>query len=122
MMKTTVTALTIGSTTNCLTRTNVPTSTVFIAVVSTVRIIVPFGTFMARLTDINQRRNTTIIQGLVIMAIATVVIDSVSDWGSLAPQSEYPCNPALRPGTTKGIGMSRNTMAIGTLAVLEISL
>jgi hypothetical protein len=50
---------------------------------------------MARLTDINQRRNT-IIQGLVIMAMAIGVIDSVSDWGSLAPQSENPCNPALR--------------------------
>src|SRR3979490_598637 len=121
MMKTTVITLTISSTTNCLARTNVPMRTASIAVVSTVRIIVPFGTFMARLTDINQRRNT-IIQGLVIMAIATGVIDSVSDWGSLAPQSENPCNPALRPGTTKGIGMSRNTMTIGTLAVLAISL
>jgi hypothetical protein len=64
--------------------------TVFIVVVSTARIIVPFGTFMARLTDINQRRNTTIIQGLVIMAMAIGVIDSVSDWGSLAPQSREP--------------------------------
>src|SRR3981189_3126375 len=105
MMKTTVTTLTIGSTTNCLTLTNVLTSTVFIVVVSTVRIIVPFGTFMARLTDINKRRKT-LIQGLVIMAMAIGVlvimamaigvIDSVSDWGSLAPQSENPCNPALR--------------------------
>src|SRR3979411_2366688 len=130
MMKTTVITLTISSTTNCLARTNVPMRTVFIVVVSTVRIIVAFGTFMARLTDINQRRNT--IQGLVIMAMAIGVlvimamaigvIDSVSDWGSLAPQSENPCNPALRPGTTIGIGMSRNTMAIGTLAVLAISL
>src|SRR3979411_2401349 len=135
MMKTTVITLTISSTTNCLARTNVPMRTVFIVVVSTVRIIVAFGTFMARLTDINQRRNT-IIQGLVIMAMAIGVLvimamamamaigvsDSVSDWGSLAPQSENPCNPALRPGTTIGIGMSRNTMAIGTLAVLAISL
>jgi hypothetical protein len=90
MMKTTVTALTIGSTTNCLTRTNVPTSTVFIVVVSTVPIIVPFGTFIARLTDIS--RDTTIIQGLVIMATAMVtgVINSVSDWGSLAPQLREP--------------------------------
>ena len=105
MMKTTVITLTISSTTNCLARTNVPMRTVFIVVVSTVRIIVAFGTFMARLTDINQRRNT-IIQGLVIMAMAIGVlvimamaigvIDSVSDWGSLAPQSENPCNPALR--------------------------
>jgi hypothetical protein len=63
--------------------------TVFIVVVSTVRIIVAFGTFMARLTDINQRRNT-IIQGLVIMAMAIGVIDSVSDWGSLAPQLREP--------------------------------
>src|SRR3979490_2501276 len=77
MMKTTVITLTISSTTNCLARTNVPMRTAFIVVVSTVRIIVPFGTFMARLTDINQRRNT-IMQGLVIMAIATGVIDSVS--------------------------------------------
>src|SRR5712664_1222285 len=90
MMKTTVIILTIGSTTNCLTRTNVPTSTVFIVVVSTVPIIVPFGTFMTRLTDINQPRDTTIIQGLVIMATAIGVIDSVSDRGSLAPQSREP--------------------------------
>jgi hypothetical protein len=69
---------------------NVPTSTAFIVVVSTVPIIVPFGAFMARLTDINQPRNTTIIQGLVIMAMAIGVIDSVSDWGSLAPQSKEP--------------------------------
>jgi hypothetical protein len=62
---------------------NVPTSTAFIVVVSTVPIIVPFGTFMARLTDINQPRNTTIIQGLVIMAMAIGVISS----GSLASQS-----------------------------------
>src|SRR3982074_1816066 len=99
MMKATVITLTISSTTNCLARTNVPMRTVFIVVVSTVRIIVAFGTFMARLTDINQRRNT-IIQGLVIMAMAMAmaigVSDSVSDWGSLAPQSENPCNPALR--------------------------
>ncbi len=58
----------------------------FIVVVSIVPIIAPFGTFMARLTDINQRRNT-IIQGLVIMAMAIEVIDSVSDWGSFASQS-----------------------------------
>lgn len=86
MMKTTVITLTIGSTTNYLTRTSVPTSTVFIVVVSTVPIIVPFGTFMTRLTDINQPRNTTIIQGLAIMAMAIGGIDSVSDWGSLAPR------------------------------------
>ena len=86
MMKTTVIALTISSTTNCLTRTNVPTSTRFIVVVSTVPIIVPFGTFMTRLTDINQPRNTTIIQGLVIMAMAIGAIDSVPDWESLAPR------------------------------------
>src|SRR4030088_485403 len=97
MMKTTVTALTIGSTTNCLTRTNVPTSTVFIVVVSTVPIIVPFGTFMARLTDINQPRNTTIIQGLVIMAMAIGVINSVANWGGLArPRRENPWHPTLR--------------------------
>jgi len=77
MMRITVTTLTIGSTTNCLTRTNEPTSTVFIVVVSTVPIIAAFGTFMTRPTDINRPRNTTIIQGLVIMAIG--VIDSVSD-------------------------------------------
>src|SRR5258708_31296853 len=62
MMKITVIALTIGSTTNCLTRTSVPTSTAFIAALSTVPIIVPCGTFMMRLTDINQPRNTTIGQ------------------------------------------------------------
>src|SRR6267378_1647872 len=89
MMKTTVITLTISSTTNCLARTNVPMRTVFIVVVSTVPIIAPFGTFMARLTDINQRRNT-IIQGLVIMAMAIEVIDSVSDWGSFASQSREP--------------------------------
>jgi methionine-rich copper-binding protein CopC len=96
--------------------------TVFIVVVSTVRIIVRFGTFMARLTDINQRRNT-IIQGLVIMAMAIEVIDSVSDWGSFASQSREPLQSCAAAWvTTKGIGMSRNTMAIGTLAVLAISL
>ena len=82
--------LMIGSTTNCLTRTNAPTSMAFIVVVSTVPIIVPFGTFMARLTDIS--RDTTIIQGLVItataMAMAIGVINSVSGWGNLAPQSD----------------------------------
>src|SRR5260370_25745907 len=90
MMKTTVIILTIASTINCLTRTNVPTSTVFIVVVSTGPIIVPFGTFMTRLTDINQPRNTTIIQGLVIMATAIGVINSVFDRGSLASQSREP--------------------------------
>src|SRR5260370_39908165 len=89
MMMTTVIALTIGSTTNCPTRTNVPMSTVFIVVVSTEPIIVPFGTFMTRLTDI---RDTTIIRGLIIMATALAigVINPVSDWGSLAPQSREP--------------------------------
>jgi hypothetical protein len=43
---------------------------------------------MTRLTDINQPRNTTIIQGLVIMAIG--VINRVSDRGNLAPQSSEP--------------------------------
>ena len=88
MMKTTVMTLMIGSTTNCLTRTNAPTSMAFIVVVSTVPIIVPFGTFMARLTDIS--RDTTIIQGLVITATAMAigVINSVSGWGNLAPQSD----------------------------------
>jgi len=81
MMKTTVMALTNGSTTNYLMRTNVPTSTVFIVVVSTVPIIVPFGIFMTRLTDINHPRDTTIIQGPAIMAMATAigVTNSVSD-------------------------------------------
>ena len=82
MTKTTAIALTIGSTTNCLTRTNVPTNMVFTVVASTVPIIVPFGTFMTRLMDINQPRNTTIIQGHVITAIG--VINSVSDLGGLA--------------------------------------
>ena len=90
MMMTTVIILTIGYTPNCLTRTNAPTSTVFIVVVSTVPIIVPCGTFMTRLTDINQHRNTTIIQGLVIMAMAIGVIDPVSDWGSFVAQSREP--------------------------------
>ncbi len=84
MMKTTVITLTIGSTTNCLMRTNGPTSTVFTVVVSTGPIIVRFGTFMTRPTVISQPRNTTIIQGHVIMAIG--VINSVSHWGGLAPQ------------------------------------
>jgi hypothetical protein len=61
----------------------VPTNMVFTVVASTVPIIVPFGTFMTRHTDINQPRNTTIIQGLVIMAMAIGVISS----GSLASQS-----------------------------------
>src|SRR3979411_1550854 len=88
MMKTTVTILTIGSTTNCLTLTNVLTTTVFIVVVSTVPIIVPFGTFMARLTDINQRRDTTIIQGLVIMAMAIGVIEISFRLGKLGSPVE----------------------------------
>jgi len=88
MMMTTVTTRTIGSTIDCQTRMNVPTNTVFIVVVSTVPIIVPCGTRMTTLTDINQRRNTTIIQGPVIMAIG--VINRVSDWGNLAPQSSEP--------------------------------
>src|SRR5437868_8552643 len=41
-----------------------------------------------RLTDINQPRNTTIIQGLVIIAIGD--INRVSDWENLAPQSKEP--------------------------------
>src|SRR5258708_2856102 len=86
MMKTTVTTLTTGFTINCLTRTNVPMSTVFIVVASTVPIIVPFGTFMTRPTDISQHRNTTIIQGHVIMAIG--IINSFSDWGSSAAPVE----------------------------------
>jgi hypothetical protein len=53
----------------------------FIVVVNTVPIIVPFGTFTARLTDIS--RETTIIQGPVItataMAMAIGVTSSVSD-------------------------------------------
>ena len=73
--------LTIGSTTNCLTRTNVPTSTVFTVAASTVPIIAPFGTSMTITTDINRRRNTTTIRGLVITVMATEVIDPVSDWG-----------------------------------------
>jgi hypothetical protein len=56
-------------------------------VVSTVPIIVPFGTFMTSLTDINQPRNTRIIQRLVIMAMAIGVISSVSDRGKLGDQS-----------------------------------
>jgi hypothetical protein len=39
---------------------------------------------MTRPTVISQPRNTTIIQGHVIMAIG--VINSVSHWGGLAPQ------------------------------------
>jgi hypothetical protein len=62
--------------------------------VNTVPIIVPFGIFMARLTDINPPRNTTIIQGLVITAMAIGVTNPVPDWGRLAPQSEPLCNPA----------------------------
>src|SRR4030088_2829847 len=87
MMKTTVITLTIGSTANCLTRTNAPTNTAFIVVGSTVPIIVPFGIFMARLTDISQPLNTT-IRGLITTAMAIGVIDSVSDWGSLRPRRD----------------------------------
>jgi hypothetical protein len=72
-MKTTVITLTISSTTNCPARTNVPTSTVFTVVVSTVPIIGRFGTFMTTLTDISQPRDTTIIRGLIIMAMAMVI-------------------------------------------------
>jgi hypothetical protein len=64
--------------------------------VSTVPIIVPFGTFIARLTDINQPRNTTIIQGLVITATAIGVIKNQSPTGRLGAPVETPCNPALR--------------------------
>jgi hypothetical protein len=56
--------------------------------VSTVPIIVPFGTFMAKLTDINQRRNTTIIQGLVIMAMAIGVIELSFRLGKLGSPVE----------------------------------
>jgi hypothetical protein len=65
----------------------VPTSTAFIVVGSTVPIIVPFGTFMTSLTDINPHRNTSMIQGLAIMAMAIGVISSVSDRGKLGDQS-----------------------------------
>ena len=87
MMRTTVTTPTIGFTTDCLTRTDVPMSTVFIVAMSTVPIIVLFGTFMIRLTDIS--RDPTIIQGLAITAMAGA-IKPVSDWGSLAPRSGEP--------------------------------
>ena len=89
MMKTTVTTLTTGSTTNCRTRTNVPMSTVFTVVVSTVLIIAPFGIFMTMPTDI---RDTIIIRGLIIMATALAigVIDSGADWDAFAPQSREP--------------------------------
>src|ERR1700682_1128192 len=97
MMKTTDITLTIISTVNWLARTNVAMMTVFIVVVSTVRIIVRFGTFMARLTNINQRRNTTILQGLVIMAMAIGVIDLSFRLGKLrSPVEMQPFNPALR--------------------------
>src|SRR5258708_3069220 len=122
MMRTTVTPPTIGFMTNCLTRTNVPTSTAFIVAASTGPIIAPFGTFMARLTDIS--RNTTIIRGLVITATAMAigVINSAFEGKLDAPIERTLA--ILRCGhvTRKGIGMSRNTMAIGTLAVLAISL
>src|SRR5437588_10767348 len=79
MTKTTVTALTIGSTINYLTRTSVLTSTAFTVAPSTAPIIVPFGTFMTRLMD------TPTIQGLVIVIMATAmvigVINTVSDGG-----------------------------------------
>src|SRR6266851_8337039 len=88
MMKTTVTAPTTGSTTNCLTRTNAPTSTAFTAGASTAPIIEPFGTFMTRPTDIDQPRDTTIIQGPVIMATATGVTDSISTGVVAAPPVE----------------------------------
>jgi len=52
MTKTMATTLTIGSTTNYLTRTNVLMSTVFIVVPSTMPIIVPFVIFMTSTTDI----------------------------------------------------------------------
>jgi hypothetical protein len=39
---------------------------------------------MTKPTDIGHPRNTTIIQGHVIMAIR--VINAVSNWGSLTPQ------------------------------------
>ena len=57
------------------------------------------------------------------MAMAFGVIDSVSDWGSFAPESREPLRScAAGLSYKKGIGMSGNTMTIGTLAVLAISL
>jgi copper resistance protein C len=105
MMKTMVIALTIGSTTNCLTRTNVPMSMVFIVVASTAPIIVPFGTFMTRPTDI---RDTGIIRSLAIMATAIGV-------GSSTRARER-----LRCYAQGGTEMSRNTIAIAALAVLVV--
>src|SRR5258708_16501893 len=122
MMMTTGITLTIGSTTNCLTRTSSPTSPAFIVVLSTVPINGYFGTVMTRLTDIN--RDTTIIQGLVITAtaMAIVAINSISGWGRLAPQPREPLQSYVRSELQKGIKMSRNTTTIGTFAVLAISL
>src|ERR1700681_40853 len=97
MMRTTVTTPTIGSTTSCLTHTNAPTTTAFIVVVSTAPIIVPLGTFTARLTDIS--RNTTIIQGLALTTSASAigVFNSVAGWGSLTslPADPLPSNAAV---------------------------
>src|SRR5437899_2193140 len=117
MTKTTVIILTIASTTNCLTRTNGPTSTAFTVVVSTVPIIVRFGTFITRPTDIS--RDTTIIPGQVI---TVGVINSVSDWGAWPPVGRALAIRRCRRVTEKGIEMSRNTMTSGTLALLAISL
>src|SRR5258708_35030930 len=68
--ETTATPLTIGSTTNWMTRTNAPTSTAFIVLASTVPIIGHFGTFTTRVTDIC---DTIIIRGLIITVMATVI-------------------------------------------------
>src|SRR3979490_158970 len=87
MTKTTVMTLMTGSTTSCPTRTSAPTNTAFIAVVSTVPTIVPFGIFTAKLTDTS--RDPTIIQGHGFPAGAMAGdIDWDLGWGALAPGRE----------------------------------
>src|SRR6266404_5883423 len=109
MTRTPTITLTIGSTTNCRTRTNAPTNTVFTVGANTALIIARFGTFIARLTDIS--RNTTIIRGLAITAPATATAIEVG-----SPRAN---NVAIL-GQGEGTEMSRNTISIAALAVLTM--
>src|SRR5258705_2482724 len=109
MTRTPTITLTIGSTTNCRTRTNVPTNTVFTVGANTALIIARFGTFMTMPMDI---RDTIIIRGLTITAPATATAIEV---GSLR------ANNVAILGTREGIEMSRNTIAMAALAVLTMA-
>jgi len=105
----TVIILTIGSTTNCLTRTNVPRRRFLQSCVSTVPIIVPFGHSWrgSRISSAPQYYYHSRPRLLWLWAIG--VINSVAGLGSLAPQSREPfAILTLRLSYKEKIGMSRN--------------